>query len=327
MNVASLYSPLEEDIVFVEEQLHEQLRSIEPFLEETSLHLLNAGGKRLRPVFVLLSGTFGTFDRNQLVRAAVALELIHMATLVHDDVVDNADTRRGKPTVKANYGNRMAMYTGDFIFAQALSVLSEIPSQALHKSLSRAIELMCIGEIEQIRDLFNFDQGIRKYLMRIRRKTAFLIEMSCMLGAIVANAEDRAVASLRRFGYYAGMAFQITDDILDFTASEAKLGKPVGSDLRQGNVTIPTLFALSDDNVREQLRKLLNDCGASDELATSERMESAIALVKNSNGITCSQQLADRYLAKAQAALMTLPETPERDILSAMSKFIGKRDH
>ncbi len=327
MNVSDLYSNLESDLAYVETQLNHQLSSIQPILEETSLHLLQAGGKRLRPVFVLLSGTFGSYDREKLTRAAVALELIHMATLVHDDVVDNADTRRGRPTVKANYGNRMAMYTGDFIFAQALSVLSEIPNIEMHKKLSMAIERMSVGEIEQIHDLYNFQQSMRKYLVRIRRKTALLIEMSCMLGGVVSGANPSYVNALRRFGYHAGMAFQITDDLLDFTASEEKLGKPVGSDLRQGNITAPTLFALRDSQVGDQLRNLLAETVTGGGFARPDRMEQILALIKSSKGMQCAQEMADRYLQKANDALMLLPATEERYTLLAMSKFISRRDH
>lgn len=313
--------------MFVENRLHHQLQSIEPILEETSLHLLQAGGKRLRPVFVLLSGSFGVYDRDLLASAAVAIELIHMATLVHDDVIDNADMRRGRPTVKANYGNRLAMYTGDFIFAQALFVLSELPDKNLHKQLSSAIERMTIGEIEQIRDLYNFDQQMRKYLVRIRRKTALLIEMSCMLGGVVSEAGARHVSALRRFGYYAGMAFQITDDILDFTATAQQLGKPVGSDLRQGNMTAPTLFTLCEKEVGDELRELLARVNAGDAFKNRDALERAVELVKSGSGVARSQALANRYLEKAHAALNTLPETRERGILLAMSGFISSRDH
>ena len=327
MNVTSLYADLESDLAYVEARLHDQLQSIEPILKETSLHLLQAGGKRLRPVFVMLSGAFGAYDREHLTQAAVAIELIHMATLVHDDVVDNAETRRGRPTVKANYGNRLAMYTGDFIFAQALSVLSDIPDRNLHRSLSGAIERMTIGEIEQIRDLYDFDQNLRKYLIRIRRKTALLIEMSCMLGGVVSGAKPAYVSALRRFGYHVGMAFQITDDILDFTSTEEKMGKPVGNDLRQGNLTAPTLFALCEPDIGSELRALLMGIRPVEGLTETGEMERAIRIVKNSQGVLRSQALADRYLQKAHDALLSLPDIRERGILFAMSGFIGRRDH
>ncbi|PWI59075.1 polyprenyl synthetase family protein [Sulfoacidibacillus thermotolerans] len=321
MVVADLYADLELDLAYVEERLRDQLRSSQPALEHAAIHLLQAGGKRLRPVFVLLAGKFGDYDIHRLEKVAVGLELIHMATLVHDDVIDNAETRRGNPTVKAHFGNRVAMYTGDFIFAQALSVLSGISQPRAHHILSIAIERMCVGEIEQIRDLYSLQQSFRNYLKRIRRKTALLIEMSCALGAIVSDSDSNVVSTLRRFGYYAGMAFQITDDILDFTASAERLGKPIGGDLRQGNITIPVLFALQDAKRNAELNQLISPT------QTPDQVSRAIAIVKESGGITSAQDLADRYLQKAECALASLPSSPARDSLMELAKFVGKRDH
>ena len=321
MIVAELYANLEADLAFVEDQLRVQLRSREQVLEDAAVHLLNAGGKRLRPVFVLLAGTFGQYDRNRLAHVAVGLELIHMATLVHDDVIDNADTRRGMPTVKARFGNRVAMYTGDFIFARALSTLSNIDDVRIHKTLATAIERMCLGEIEQIRDLFSLEQTMRTYLMRIRRKTALLIEMSCALGALAAGAPEHIVSAVRRYGYYTGMAFQITDDVLDFTSTEERLGKPVGSDLRQGNLTAPVLLALRDEETSRNLRELIAGHGRFGD------MRQAVELVKNSGGVKGAMDLADRYLIKAHEGLACLPPTPTRASLAALATFVGKRDH
>ncbi len=321
MNIAEFYQGMEGDLAFVEQQLHKQLHTTNHVLKDASTQLLDAGGKRLRPVFVLLSGTFGQYDRLRLTHVAVALELIHMASLVHDDVVDHAQMRRGRPTVKSLYGNKMSMYTGDYIFAQALANLAEIDDPLLHKTLALAIERMCIGEIEQIRDLFKTDSTMRVYLRRIRRKTAFLIEMSCALGAMAAGCSSLEVAGLRRYGYYTGMAFQITDDILDFTSTEERLGKPVGSDLRQGNITLPVLYALQDTTYGQKLRNLLHeDCSPEDVL-------SMVRLVIESGGIEFAQHVADRYLAKANEGLAVLTPGKNRITLSALATFVGKRDH
>ncbi len=321
MIVADLYANLEADLAYVEEQLRIQLRSKESVLEDAAVHLLNAGGKRLRPVFVLLAGTFGQYDRERLAHVAVGLELIHMATLVHDDVIDNADTRRGMPTVKARFDNRTAMYTGDFIFARALSALSNIEDPRVHRTLATAIERMCLGEIEQIRDLFSLEQSIRTYLLRIRRKTALLMEMSCALGALAAGAPAHIVSAVRRYGYYTGMAFQITDDVLDFTSTEERLGKPVGSDLRQGNLTAPVLFALRSAGPGHGLRELIARRGSFGD------MRQAVQMVSHSSGIKDAMDLADRYLVKAHEGLACLPPTPTRTSLAALATFVGKRDH
>ncbi len=321
VNLADLYGHLEADLSYVEQELLEQVKAVEPALEEAGTHLLSAGGKRLRPVFVLLSGHFGSYDVSRLGKVAVALELTHMATLVHDDVIDHADTRRGRPTVKSRFGDQMAMYTGDYIFAKALSILTDISDPRVHQIFSLAIERMTVGEIEQIRDLYSLDQSVSKYLKRIRRKTALLIQVSCTLGALTAGAPQQSVSALRRFGYSTGMAFQIIDDVLDFTSTEEQLGKPVGSDLRQGNITLPVLYSLGSKEAGERLRQLVRPDQKEDEL------EEAIAIVRKSGGVEYAQALAQRYLVKASEALAYLPATPARTSLAALATFVGKRDH
>jgi len=320
VTVTELYANLGADLALVEDKLHQRLSSSERILREAAQHLLAAGGKRLRPVFVLLSGSFGTYDAQRLTDVAVALELIHMATLVHDDVIDRADTRRGTPTVKKRFGNRMAMYTGDFMFAQALDILSQFDEGEMHRLFARAIWRMCAGEIEQIRDLFRVDQSLTVYLRRIRRKTAFLIEMSCALGALAAGATAADVSALRRFGYGAGMAFQITDDVLDLTSTAARLGKPVGSDLRQGNVTAPVILALEDPAIGPSLRDLIHPT------QSDAQAEQAISLVRASSGIEASRALAGRYLQRARQALSALPETTNRRALETLAEFVQMRE-
>lgn len=321
MNVSELYVSLEEDLAYVEVQLRARLASDDATLQAASTHLLTAGGKRLRPVFVLLAGMCGDYQLERLSKVAVGLELIHMATLVHDDVIDHADTRRGQATVKATYGNQMAMVAGDFIFARALEVLAEIAQVDIHRILSRAIWRMVAGEIEQIRDMYHLEQSMLQYLRRIRRKTALLIEMSCTLGAMAADAPRDTVLALRRYGYFTGMAFQITDDILDFTSSPEKLGKPVGGDLRQGNFTAPVLFALREAKARQALVQLISPTHSSDQVMA------AVDWVKSSEGIAKAQHLADVYLAKAQSALRRLPESLSRDAFATLADFVGQRDH
>lgn len=320
-NVAQLYQQLEGDLGRVEERLKAALTCEHKELQDAAMHLLSAGGKRLRPVFVLLAGTFGDYDFEQLSRVAVGLELIHMASLVHDDVIDDASTRRGTPTVKFLYGNRMSMYTGDFIFAQSLQALTSIQDHTFHEILSKAIHRMTLGEIEQIKDLYNLNQSVRHYLHRIRRKTAFLIEMSCVLGAHATNAKKAHRNALRRFGYFAGMAFQITDDLLDLTSTKERLGKPVGSDLRQGNITLPVLLALREKKIGDELRNLISPDMSED------AVESAIHLIKSSTGLLNAQKLADLYLIKASESLAMLPATSARLSLAALATYIGKREH
>lgn len=239
-----LYPVVQKDIEAIEVELKQAVSNADAETTSASaLHLLEAGGKRIRPMFVCLTARLGEPKDFSLVRdAAVAIELIHMASIVHDDVVDDAELRRGRQTIKAIWGNHIAMYTGDFLFAKSLEYMTKIDNIKAHQMLSAVTVELAVGEIEQIKDKFNFNQSVRSYLRRIKRKTALLIAASSGLGGILADLPDKMDDQLYLFGYYVGMAFQITDDILDFMGTERVLGKPAGEDLRQGNITLPVFF-------------------------------------------------------------------------------------
>jgi heptaprenyl diphosphate synthase len=318
MKLKMMYSFLDSDINIIEQSLEETVQAESPLLRNASMHLLQAGGKRIRPVFVLLSAKFGSYDIGEIKKVAVALELIHMASLVHDDVIDDAELRRGKPTIKAKWDNRTAMYTGDYIFAKSLEVMTQIERPEAHEILAKTIVEVCVGEIEQIKDKYRFDQNLRDYLLRIKRKTALLIAASCQLGAVAAGVEESIHKKLYKFGYYVGMSFQITDDILDFTGTEKELGKPAGGDLLQGNITLPVLFAMEDENIRREIVKV-------DETMDRKEIEKVISLIKNSGAIERSFAVSNLYLSKALAVLDTLPQNRAKKSLRDIAKFIGKR--
>ena len=318
MKLKMMYSFLNSDINIIEKTLEETIQPDSLLLKQASLHTLQAGGKRIRPVFVLLSGKFGDYDINIMKNVAVALELIHMASLVHDDVIDDADLRRGKPTVKSKWDNRTAMYTGDYIFALSLELMTEIKNPLAHQILANTIVEVCIGEIQQIREKYQYNQNLRDYLRRIKRKTALLIAVSCQLGAIAAGVEESIHKKLYRFGYYVGMSFQITDDVLDFTGTEKELGKPAGSDLLQGNITLPVLFAMQNPKYRAEIEKV-------NEQSEPSHMESIISLIKQSGAIEESLEISDRYLDKALAILDELPPNKVKKTLQDIAKFIGRR--
>ncbi len=313
-----MYSFLNSDINIIEKKLEETIQSDSFLLKQASMHTLQAGGKRIRPIFVLLAGKFGHYDIEVMKDVAVALELIHMASLVHDDVIDDADLRRGQPTVKSKWDNQIAMYTGDFVFALSLELMSNIKDPAAHKILANTIVEVTIGEIQQIKDKYRFNQNFRDYFRRIKRKTALLIAASCQLGAIAAGASESVHKNLYRFGYYVGMSFQITDDILDFTASEAELGKPAGSDLLQGNITAPVLYALENEEIREEIIKV-------NENTQPNQISEIITLIKQSGAIEKSIALSDLYLDKALAVLEELPTNKAKKTLRDIAKYIGRR--
>ncbi|CAM3288199.1 MULTISPECIES: polyprenyl synthetase family protein [Saccharibacillus] len=324
MKRMEIFGTLKKDMDAVERSLYACIEVENEALGEAAMHLLKAGGKRLRPAFVLLSGKFGTYELDRLKLVAVPLELIHMASLVHDDVIDNAQTRRGQLTVKAKWDNRIAMYTGDYIYAKALEMVAGLEDPRIHRILAKAMVEMSIGEMEQIRDFFNSGQSIRRYLLRIRRKTALLIAVSCQLGALAAGASTEVARELYNYGYNVGMAFQIRDDLLDLCGTEKQIGKPPGSDIRQGNITIPVLYALQEDRLRDPL---LGEIGRIHEANGRTDVNAAVAMITGSEGIARAEELADRYTQKALQALDRLPDIRARRHLRDIAHFVSRRTY
>lgn len=321
MLCSSILQEISSELDYVEKELHRYALSSQTLLGESSESLVEAGGKRLRPAFVLLSGKFFHNKMQLLCQLAVAVELIHMGTLVHDDVIDNAATRRGRPTVRVQWGDSIALQTGDYLFAQALRIVAQYGNQEILRILSQVSLEMCEGEIEQINSIGDASIGLRHYLRRIQRKTAFLISACCTIGAMMGNGPSNHIWHLKKYGYYLGMAFQITDDILDFIGSEDIFGKPVGSDLRQGIITIPVIYALQDQLRGTQLRDIINK-----DIKKENDWDEVLVLIEETGALKATQQLCDSYLQKAKDQLEFLPDLPPRQILLAITDFIGTRD-
>lgn len=320
MTLAGIYAEQKHNLKAIEGRLEKALEAPHPILHEASLNLLKAGGKRIRPLLALLSAQYGDPERTEIIDAAAALELIHMASLVHDDVIDDSDLRRGKPTVKAQWDNRVAMYTGDFIFARAIELISSFDHPEAHLILSRVIRDLSLGEIDQIKELYNWKQNLRCYLLRIKRKTAILMALSCQLGALASGCALPVSRKLYYFGYFLGMSYQITDDILDFVGTEKQLGKPAGSDLRNGNVTLPTFYALQTAGAHDRIVGVLESDNPSE-----EDWRLVIGLIKKSGAIQASEKLSDRYLQKAKNILDGLPLKKATRSLEEIVEYVGKR--
>ncbi len=319
MDIQAVLDRYHSDMQAVEALLSEQVKGQNAELTQANAELLNAGGKRIRPLFVLMCSRFGDMDADWVIPLAAAVEMIHMATLVHDDVIDDAQTRRGRPTVRAKWGNLAAMYAGDYLLGRALGLLTQIPNLQIHREMSDAIVRMCEGEIEQIQDFYNWRQSLRRYLRRVERKTALLISVSCSLGAVAAGAAPESVRVLRRFGYYTGMAFQITDDVLDYVADADVVGKPVGGDLRQGNLTLPALHAARESAVGEVLRATVQPSMHGSDI------DRALDLVRRSDGLPFARDLARRYMEKAMVLLDQLETGQLRTDLASVAQFVNAR--
>jgi heptaprenyl diphosphate synthase len=291
----------------VEQHILRATVSREPVLAEAASGLVASGGKRLRPAFVLMGGQFGGTREPALAQIAAGVELLHMATLVHDDIIDDAPLRRGAPTVQARYGKDVAVFTGDFLLTKALLLMAEADVDQRLKDLARAMTAVCEGEVAQYADRFKVP-GMLRYLRRIRGKTAALFSLSLYAGARQCKAPDSTCKCLARYGLFFGMAFQIEDDVLDYMSGENQLGKPAGYDLVSGIYTLPLLYALQDSTAHAVLEQLLSAGG---ETPVARIVEA----VRGTDALPRARNMRDRYVNKAIAALDVLPQSPAREAL------------
>jgi len=315
-----LFNQINSDLQRVEKELTKFVETGYPILQDSAVHLLAAGGKRLRPAFTLLAGKFYGYPLERLMPVAMALELIHMSSLVHDDVVDASLTRRGRATVKAKWGNIVSVETGDYLLAKSLMLISKIDHPEVARILAEISVEMCQGEIQQIKCSFDVEQTLKQYYYRIKRKTALLISACCKLGALVSGAPRRQVWALGAYGHSLGMAFQIVDDVLDITAKPSEFGKPIGGDLHQGIMTLPMILALKTSPESSQLKSLLKKIDKTD-----DEVRETIDLIKSTGAIDQSMQLVDLYIEKAKKHLLELPKIPTRKALVELAEFIRTR--
>lgn len=315
-----IFTEIRKEIGCVETELRNIVSDADPLIKDTSIHLISAGGKRLRPAFSFLGGKFYNYDHERVLPLAVALELIHMATLVHDDVVDSSMTRRNKPTVKAMWGNKISTHLGDYLFGKSLKLIAWYGNSVIARVLADTSVKMCEGEIHQLASSKNANQTVRDYFYRIKRKTALLIAASCQLGAAACGAPVSIQRSLRRYGHCIGMAFQITDDILDLVADQKQLGKPIGSDLRQGIVTLPLIYALKHSPHSDRLAEIV----VRDE-KTADEVDEACSMVISCGGVDYSNKVVQKYVNNAREQLKVLPDITARSTLDTVAGFIGVR--
>jgi heptaprenyl diphosphate synthase len=317
-----IFNPVRRELEMVEGNLNQNIDSGVDVLNQASMHLAKAGGKRLRPAFALLAARFFLDNLEQVIPMATALELTHLATLVHDDVIDNSVLRRGTYTVKQQWGNRVSINAGNYIFARALALSASYQRRDILEVLAQASMKICEGEIYQMMSSYNVDVGLKNYLRHIERKTALLISVSCKLGAMIAGAQAAQIRALEMYGYYLGMAFQVTDDILDFVADEELLGKPTGSDIKQGVITLPAIYALHHSPDKEELRYLLSSPSL-----CSTQSERILDIVLSSDGVDYAYWVTEHFAGKARKELDRLPDQPVKSTLYEIADFISAREY
>lgn len=303
------------ELQIVEAQLAQIINATEGPAREVCTYMLEAGGKRLRPALVLLTARyFAPTVPEQAITTAVAAELIHLASLVHDDVIDAAGSRHNKQSVNARWGNKIAVLAGDNLFAKAFQILSQQGLYDILELMIEAIQDMCSGEIEQALDSFNVEQKEEKYFSKISKKTGKLIAVCCQAGSLAGQAQAHQAAALRNFGLNLGYAFQITDDILDFTGQKDLLGKPVGLDLLHGTLTLPVLNLLKNASYCDWLKKILQ-AGT----LTEQTHREVLQALRDSGSLEQAKATALAYARQACSLLQQLPANPNRDTLEHLA--------
>lgn len=300
----------------VEARLIARTASRSPQIAAAGLHTIRAGGKRLRASVALLAAGLGNQGQAGVLHAAAAAELIHAASLVHDDLVDAAAQRRGRTTVHMRWTNNVALMLGDYFFALAADEMALAPDKRVIATYAQAVQTIVEGELSPVLVAEPLDEALTQYLFKTGSKTAALFEAACKAGMICGFGSEQQVAALGRYGYDLGMAFQIVDDILDYTGDERVLGKPAGNDLRQGTITLPLIYAVANG----ASPALLDSLGADD-----EQVANAIAEVRRWRGAVDSQLSAERYARRAESHLAAFAPSAAREALVAITQFVVAR--
>lgn len=313
------FNLVHEEIQKMEALMRAQGDSSNPDLRAALELLLTAGGKRIRPTVTLLTGKMLGAPIDKLITLGAAVELLHTATLVHDDLIDGALLRRGSPTLNSQWSPSATILTGDFIFSRSAKLAAETNSVELMKIFTQTLTTIVNGEITQ---LFSSRCQLNRenYYQRIYAKTASLFETSTRTAALLSPADNQVIEEMRSYGYNIGMAFQIIDDILDLTGEQATLGKPVGSDLRQGIITLPVYFYTDNHPDDEVVGRLI-----SGECLDAEQAEYLVNCVRHNSAISLAYDEAARYINKAQNVLDRQPDNPERHGLAQLANYIIER--
>jgi len=312
-----------DDLALVEQEIAAQNGSaIEP-VAEIGRYLLAGGGKRLRPALLLLSAKCCGYTGPGAIRLAAVVEMIHSATLIHDDVIDGADTRRGRPSANSRWGNHMSVLAGDWLYMQSFEMALREQNFRILEILIDLTQNMVEGELIQLTKLGRMEITEQEALDLSYRKTACLFSGCMQLGAVLARQDETVERAMADYGHYAGLAFQLVDDVLDFTASPEQLGKPVLSDLKEGKVTLPLIYAMQNGNVSG--RSLVASVLA-EKSFESVRPEQITALVEESGALDRARRLAHEYAAKAKACVNGFVDSEYRRALFAVPDFILERE-
>lgn len=319
-----IFSRISNELQQVEIEFERQARSNVQVIAYLGEYLRASGGKRVRPALTILSNyaVGGDGSRYNSIRMATVMEFLHTATLVHDDIIDHADTRRNRPTVNALYGNETAVLMGDWLYMSAFETSLAERSLPILDILTRVTRKMTEGELLQLTLIGKAEVTEQEYLDVLKRKTAYLFSASCEIGSILGGADDQQRTALREYGLNLGTAFQLIDDLLDFTSSDDVLGKPSGADLLDGKVTLPLIYLMeTDPSTVDVVRNVLRN-GEYSEVSKQD----LFAAISNSGALARARDLAHQYARNASSVLDCLADSPYRDALQALPAYVLERN-
>ena len=319
MQLSAIYKPVREDLVKVEKELELVSKVNFPWLAELLGYSLKSEGKAIRPALTLLAGKLYHYHLDNLLPMAMATELLHVATLIHDDAIDKSPFRRSKPTVYKVWGEDKAVLLGDYLFAKAGELTTVTQNIRVVKLFTQTLRVIATGELAQIFDAYNLEQTYQQYIQRISNKTAALFILAVESGAVLSEAPEASIKILNEYGYNLGIAFQIVDDILDFIGTTKEVGKPIGSDLAQGTLTLPSMLLLERYPEENPVKRLFQNRDRQEEIKL------AIEQVRNSSIIDECYTVASDYCDRACRSLNLLPDNIGRQSLIEIAGYIIRR--
>ena len=314
------YEEIRVELEEISKIMKKETKCKDKIIEGSILNLIESGGKMLRPAVVVIGSRFGEFDKDRVRALGSVLELFHMATLVHDDVIDDARLRRGTETIQSKYGKDYAVYIGDFLFCVCFKILASNASLANIKIDSKSMSRICMGEVEQLNSRFSDKLSVKEYLHRISGKTAELFSLSLYLGSAESGCDNKISRELWKIGHNVGMAFQIIDDVLDYIGDEKNIKKSAANDLKQGIFTLPFIYAYREN--KSEFDKYINAKEIND-----DEIQDIVRLVKDNGGVSKSIELAEKYTDKAFKGIEKLPDNKYKDILREIVTMLVVREY
>ncbi|OQY07874.1 MAG: polyprenyl synthetase [Desulfobacteraceae bacterium 4572_123] len=313
---------VKDDLAAIEVELEQNLNPYLDLISEIARHILFSGGKRLRPLLMVLSarlcGYKGDYDKT----FSIIFEYLHAATLLHDDLIDDAAMRRGKPVAHSIWGNSAAILVGDFLLARSLSISARTGNMRVIKTVAKITENMSAGEIHQLMRKGDLDISEKEYIEVIRRKTAVLFQGACRISAIITDAPNEKEEALSDYGYNLGLAFQMADDLLDYTSDTKILGKEIGADLKEGKLTLPVIYSLKAADMKD--RKMMENIIKNEDFSVND-FKTLVELLKKYKGISYTQKLASEHIKKAKEALSIFKPSETKEILVKVADYALNR--